>query len=530
MAIKNNTKIFIIFGLLTILAIAGFFRLWQLETLPGGLFPDEAANGQDAVLILQGEHAPFFERGLGRETLYFYLLAISISVLGIGVWQIHFVSALIGISTVLATWLLAKKLFNNKIAFLTSFFLAASTWHTTLSRTGFRAILIPLLSALFFYFVYLTYKEPLKNKRVLWAILSGISLGLGFYTYIAFRAMIGIIILLAIILFLIKKQIFKKFWREILIGFIAMFLVLSPLVIYFIDHPGSFTGRAGCVSIFNPDLNQGDVLGTFLDVCKKTFWMFFADGDLNWRHNVSGFSMLNPLLGFLFAVFILGSFLVLLREKFWRINDFKNNFLEKYFKYLFLIIWFGAMLGPEILSAQAIPHGLRAIGAIPAVFFFPAIVLNFFWKKIDSLIKSKNSKIFLALCFGILLTASLFYNYSLYFGISANSPGLYYAYRSDLTIVSNYLNQRNLKEKTYLVLDEYSVQTPDYLTIENNQPYILVDPATSYQTKLSLGDQIIFTQSTIFDTKKFKQEHPEAKIIKQKFNKFGQEIMRVYEY
>ncbi len=525
----KSQKLFIIFGLLVILAIAGFFRLSQIESMPGGLFPDEAANGQDAILILQGEHAPFFEKGLGREALYFYLLAVSTAIFGIGVWQIHLVSALIGILTVLAVWLLAKKLFNNKIAFLTSFFLAVSTWHVTLSRTGFRAILIPLLSCLFFYFLYSTYKEPIKKKRILWAVLSGISLGLGFYTYIAFRAIVGIIGLLAIILFLIKKQVFKKFWKEILIGLIAMFLVLSPLIIYFIDHPGSFTGRAGCVSIFSQDLNKGDVLGTFLEVCKKTFWMFFTEGDLNWRHNVSGFSMLNPLIGLFFASFIFACPIIFLKEKIWEIKNLKNK-LWKYFKYIFLIIWFGAMLGPEILSAEGIPHGLRAIGAIPAVFFFPAIMINFFWQKINSLIGSKNNKIFLAATFGILLLSSLLYNYTLYFGVSAISPDFHYAYRSDLTIVSDYLNQRNFKEKTYLVLDEYSVQTPDYLTTENNQPYILVNPERSYQTKLSPGDQIIFTQSTIFDTKKFEQEHPEAKMIKQKFNQFSQEIMRVYEY
>lgn len=96
-------------------------------------------------------------------------------------------------------------------------------------------------------------------------------------------------------------------------------------------------------------------------------------------------------------------------------------------------------------------------------------------------------------------------------------------------MVSNYLNGRNLKEKTYLVLDEYSVQTPEFLTAKNNQPYILVNPENSYQTELKQGDQIIFTQSTIFDAKKFKEYHPEAKVVKQNYNQFKQEIMRVVE-
>src|SRR4030042_6784767 len=145
--------------LLIILFIAAFFRLWQITRLPGGLFPDEAANGLDIVnYIFQGHHSPFFERGLGREALFFYLQAVSVALFGIGVWQLHFVSALIGILTVVATWFLAKNLFNERVAFFTSFFMATSTWHTILSRTGFRAILVPLLATLFFYFAYLTFK------------------------------------------------------------------------------------------------------------------------------------------------------------------------------------------------------------------------------------------------------------------------------------------------------------------------------------------------------------------------------------
>ena len=522
MALKNRNLIILLF----ILLIASFFRLWQITNIPGGLFPDEAANGLDIVnSIFQGHQSPFFERGLGREALFFYLQALSVLIFGIGVWQMHLVSAIIGILTVLATWFLAKKLFNTRIAFFTSFFLATSTWHTTLSRTGFRAILVPLMATLFFYFTYLTFKEVSGKKRIIFAVLAGLSFGLGFYTYISFRAMIAIIIFLAILIAIFERNVFKRFWREIIVGLVLMLLILAPLIAYFINHPGSFMGRAGYVSIFNSDQNKGDLIGTFLEVAKKTFLMFFTEGDLNWRHNVSGYSMLNPLVGAFFAFGFLYVLLIIIKG-FIKERPFQENPNQNYFKYLFLIIWFLGMLGPELVSAEAIPHGLRTIGALSAVFFFPAIMINFFWERITF---NFNRKIIFGLILGLALMLSLFYDYHLYFGVSANSPDFYYAYRSDLTVVSNYLNERNLKEKTFLVLDEYSVQTPEFLTTNNHQPYILVDPATSYQTQLQNGDQIVFTQSTIFDTKKFGEYHPEAKVVKQSYNQFNQEIMRVYE-
>jgi len=532
----------IILLVIILIIVAGFFRLWQINTIPGGLFPDEAANGQDALSILNGYHSPFFERGLGREGLYFYLLAGSIYLFGIGIWQIHLVSALVGIFTVLSTFFLGKILFNQRIAFLASFFMATSAWHITLSRTGFRAILVPLFSILFFYFAYRVFKEKIKNKRYLWATLAGVNLGLGFYTYISFRAIIGIIGLMTLAFLIFKRNVFKKYFREIIIALIFTFLTLSPLLIYFHEHPDAFVGRAGCVSIFNPDLNQGNLLGTFLEVFKKTILMFFTNGDLNWRHNVSGFSMLNPLVASLFALGFLFSLFKLLnvileraksrttstisplimgrKEEVW----FETLLQNDKFKHLFLIIWFLGMLTPELLTAEAIPHGLRAIGILPVVFFWPALTIDFFWRK------TKKFLITSTVVFSLLLSTSLLYNYNLYFKISGNSPDFYYAYRSDLTEISKYLNERNLKNKTYLVLDEYSVQTPDFLTAENNQPYILVNPEKSFQTNLSPNSQIIFTQSTIFDAKKYEKYHPEVKIIQRKFNRFGQEIMRVYSF
>jgi 4-amino-4-deoxy-L-arabinose transferase-like glycosyltransferase len=515
--------------LIVAILIASFFRLFILKSVPGGLFPDEAANGLDILLIFKGQHSVFFERGLGREALFFYLQAASVALFRIGVWQMHLVSALIGIFSIIALWFLAKKLFNTRVAFLASFFMATSAWHVTLSRTGFRAILVPLFSVLFFYFAYSIFKEGSGKKRLIFAILAGICLALGFYTYPSFRMIVPIVGVLFVVILIINREILKKYWPEMAIGFSIMLLILAPLLVYFIHHPGEFAGRAGYISVFNKDQNHGDLIGTFLQVAKKTFLMFFTHGDLNWRHNVSGYGMLNPWISFFFALGILYSVLIIALN-FFKKTFFKKEYLGNWFVYFFMIVWFLGMLAPELLTVESIPHGLRAIGVIPVAFLFAAMAIDIFLRKFESFFKSRNLSLFITLFLALIIITNLLYDYHLYFGISANSPEFYYAYRSDLTVVSDYLNQRNLKEKTYLVLDEYSVQTPEFLTAKYNQPYILVDPATSYQTILNLKDQIVFTQSTIFDAKKFAEYHREATIKKQAFNRFGQEIMRVYEY
>ena len=187
--------------------------------------------------------------------------------------------------------------------------------------------------------------------------------------------------------------------------------------------------------------------------------------------------------------------------------------------------WFWLMLVPEITTAEGIPHGLRLIGVIPALFILPAWLADKIWQKMKKLDRG-DVKVLVAVVF---LAGIFFYNFYLYFGVAASSPEYYYAFRSDLTVVSDYLNARNSKNQTYLALDKFSVQTVDYLTTETNNPYQLLVPEKAYAVRLKKGDQIIFTQSSLFDRLKFLEHHPEARLMREEQNKFGQIIMLVYQ-
>jgi 4-amino-4-deoxy-L-arabinose transferase-like glycosyltransferase len=195
------------------------FRTYKLFILPAGLFPDEAANGLDINLMEQGHLQPFYERGNGREALFFYMLWGSVKIFGRSPFAHHLVSALVGTLAVAACYFVTKEIFRLKAhssrltAYLAAFLMAVSSWHVVLSRTAFRANLIPLLSALTLWAMLkivtrdkqkVTSKQNPAAKSLfairysLFPILFGIFFALGFYTYIAFRIMIplvGILIL-----------------------------------------------------------------------------------------------------------------------------------------------------------------------------------------------------------------------------------------------------------------------------------------------------------------------------------------------
>lgn len=543
--------------LLILVAVAVFFRYTGISFLPNGLFPDEAANGLDVNSILNGYLQPFYERGNGREALFFYMLTPAVWLLGRTPLAHHLVSATLGILVVIFTYLLFKRWFTPRVAFLTGFFTAVSSWYVTMSRTAFRANAAPLFTLLFFYFATRVIQS--KNKKDYWAsaVLSGISFGLGFYTYITFRMMIPIVGLafLAVILYDFRQSqkwgLFKKFGKAFTASALSFIATMIPLGLYFFKYPEWLVGRSGQVSIFSENLNNGDVLGTFLAVLGKTFMGFITTGDLNWRHNVPGF----PFLSFLVApIFVVGMIFVIIqsiifvyrlisKNKDWLIG--KINF--KRFRFFIITIWLFLMLVPEVLTAEGIPHGLRLIGIMPVVFVFPALFIE---ELIHELPHQKTEtksfrKGLITLALVLFLGAEMLYSSYLYFGIAGNSPEYARAFRSDLTQVSKYLNLRNDKEKTYLVLDWFSEQSIQYMTTRTNQPYQVIDPATlwegpenirigrhdyeKYGLTLNPGDQAVFTQSTLHDIKAFEQYYPEAEQILEKQNRFRETVMVVYQ-
>lgn len=596
-----------------IILLAVFFRYYQIIQMPGGLFPDEAANGLDINLMQAGHLQPFYERGNGREALFFYMEWASVAVFGKGPWQHHVVSALIGVLSVLMCFLVTRKIFlmdnvgagfsrpgsGNKqlsseagghrpaptidalknratnIALLAAFLMTVSTWHIVLSRTAFRAILIPLFTSLVFYFLISAYQAKAGKKQLLYAFLTGASFALGFYSYIVFRIMVPILfVLLAWPLFPKIRE--RQFWRTIInyklliISFLVAFaIVIFPLAKYFNQHPGSFIGRAGQVSIFNPDLYTYDgvqftgkpplgiVAPVLIEVVKTQLLGFFTHGDLNWRSNISGYPFLSPLYSPFFGVGLIIITWLALRY------FFTPGRKSHYWKYFLLAVWLWGMLLPVAATAEGIPHGLRGIGMIPAVFIISAWVLYEFgliivklhkklwqhalyhykdpqWMKNHHFVPPRMRLVNIGLklivvCFCLALISQ---TYFLYFVYAANSPENFYFFRSDLTTVSNYLVERCNKQHTYLVLDEFWLQTTDYLTSDwhgnfqspCNIPYQKVQPENAYQlSNLTSQDEVIFTQSTMFDARKFKQYHPTFRLREEIRNKFGQSVLAVYK-
>lgn len=447
--------------LLLILAIAGFFRFWQLDSIPPGLYPDEAMNGNNALDSLKsGDFKIFYPDNNGREGLFIWLISFSFWLFGPSILSMKIVSALFGTLTVLGIYLLTKELFlqysensSRNIALLTSFFLAVSFWHINFSRISFRAIMIPFILSFGFYLLF----KGFRTKKILLFIISGVIFGLGFYTYISYRFIVVLGALTLILWWLVYKRQKKQKQFFILSGclLIAMFISALPIGIYFFQNPQDFFGRANDVSIFNyenPLLEFGKSVILHLG-------MFNFYGDANWRHNYSG----SPQLHWIVGIFFLAG--VILSTK----NFFKNdNFIPgpnlpgwqigaKFIAPWFLVSWLIIMLSANFLSAEGNPHALRAIGAIPAAYILSAVGAYWFSEKIKRFYRTKKeTKVFYFLIF-ILLASIAFNSFDKYFIQWADKDEVKNAFSKNFVEIGNYLNSLPNDIKKYVIVNQSGV-------------------------------------------------------------------------
>lgn len=421
-----------------ILAMAFFLRIYSIENTPPGIYPDEALNANEAVNALEtGVFKIFYETNNGREGLFINLIALSFSAFGIGIWQLKLVSTLVGALTVLGIYLLIKAIFSNLEAqppskselggsasklmvwtpLLATFFLATSFWHINFSRISFRAILTPLFLTFAFWMLFVAIK---KQKWYYFAV-AGIICGLGFYTYPAFRIAL-LLLFFAVCWHFFKAKNRKKYLINLLILFSASIIILSPLIIYSLQHQENFSERANQISVFRSESPYYEILKN----TTLTLGQFSIKGDCNWRHDYN----CQPLLFWPIGIFfIIGIFLA-----------FKNI---RRFYFAFLLFWFFISLLPAILTNEGIPHSLRSIGSIIPAYVFAALgfiyLLSYLEAEPPSKLGGSASKLISLLLAAILAYSAYFQIYT-YFNVWAKSETTKNQFNQHLIEAADYLN------------------------------------------------------------------------------------------
>ena len=367
--------------LVGLFALAAGLRFYDLNRLPPGLWFDEGLDGLNALSILHEQplrlyfdNREFFDGKAtnAEEPLFAYLLAISIAILGPTALALRVMSAFIGVLTVGVFYGMVRTIWDRRMALLSALLLAMFRWHVHFSRTAFRTILVPLFACLFFWLWW----TGIERKRKAHLILAGVILGLGFYTYFAFQLIVPVWLCYWFARWWREKEHRRELVRGLVWPALAAFVVLLPLIGYFVANPDVATGRVGTLSIFErkdesalqqlaPEQRAASAIRQLALNAWANVRQFWWRGDHVAKHNVPYMAVFDSLSSIIFAIGLLATLLGIRRDS----------------REVLILLWAAWLSCASIFSIGA-PNLLRTLGMVPAVILILANGFLFIGKAI----------------------------------------------------------------------------------------------------------------------------------------------------
>jgi hypothetical protein len=343
-----------------VLVIAAFLvRAVQLGSIPWVLAGDEASSGWAGIHILDGsETNPFAMGWYSFPALYFVIPAASIKLFGQTIAALRFPSTVAGALTVLMLYVYARRTFGLGVAAASAVYLAFFHFHVHFSRIGLNNIWDPLVMVI----VWVTLWHGWRHGDRRSFVLSGVTLGLGFYLYTSFRLLLVIIPIWLLAAFFIERPRLRGRLPGLTFMALSTLVVALPLGLFYLDHMDQFFAPMQRVSILGPWLSSemqrtGSSAGAILLDQFKTSTLAFTT--VNLRH---WYAIDHPMLFPLASTFFVFGVLLLLT----RLRDLR---------YIWLAAWMAGVVVAGALS-ESTPASQRYVMAAPAVCLLIGIGLS----------------------------------------------------------------------------------------------------------------------------------------------------------
>lgn len=434
-------------SLAAIVGLAAFLRLWQIQTQPGGLNPDEASEAWDAwkILHVPGFHPLFFDDDGGRESLFAYILAGVFRVFGDSATALRATSAVLGVLGVAVTPLALRR-FGRPVQLVGTAWAAGALWLICIDRDGFRNVLVPLVGTLALAALLTWLDRPGR----LTGFVAGAVCGLGLWTYQPLKL---IPLWVALWLLIIRWRDPERWMRlraSVIPGVLAYALVAAPIAYVAITDPTGYFNRSVVTSAGNPTYGYAELPIHWL----RTLLMFGITGDPNGRHNVADTPLLPPLVA---LIAILGA------VRCWRNRREPGHLL--------VLLGLPVFLVPGLLAAEGdAPHFLRALGLAPILAAMvglgaaEAVTLG------KGVLGEGRGRVAGVLVVVVALVAMTVQSGVLYFGRSATDR--YQPYSFDIVAVADAAREPG----TVVLIDHYSAPVVQFLD-RDVAPTVIDEPS-----------------------------------------------------
>jgi hypothetical protein len=243
-------------GITALLLVALLVRVVDLGHIPVNLGGDEGTQGLASLELVKAPLGnPFSTGWYSVPTLSVFAYGVTMQIFGATVTGLRMLSVLVGVATVLSTFLLGRELWGWKVGWASAAVLACSHYHLHFSRLGSNQI----GDGLFVTLALWLFVRGMRSRRAIHFALAGAVVGLGWYAYFGAR-LIGIIVVVYLAwLFLTGHRAQRlavfgvRHGRLLLVLLLAALVVTAPLLLYYAAHPDRLAARAGQVGILSAD-------------------------------------------------------------------------------------------------------------------------------------------------------------------------------------------------------------------------------------------------------------------------------------
>lgn len=352
----HNVKIYQKLGITLIFSVIIFFHIYNIGSIPRGLYIDESSVGYNADLIAKtgyDEHNElfplYFKSFFGERTLidplYIYTTSFVFLFTNPSEASLRFASFIFFIIFLFGFYFLTKELFKEQPSLIFYSVITAGflPWFFTFSRLAFPVISQLPMIILALLFLFKTFNK--NQHENFYAALCGIFSGLWVYTYGTARLTATIFIISVVIVYFSYKNLKK------ILTIIKWFLIiLIPYIVYFLQNPKSLFKRFEYITLFNnpaPSLNDKIWLfvKNYFSYIYDTNFLVFS-GDANFRHSIG--------IG---EIFITTFILYLIGILYFATKNF-SYFKENRFSIIILINFF---IAPIPISLIEPSHALRGL-------------------------------------------------------------------------------------------------------------------------------------------------------------------------
>lgn len=478
--------------------VGAFFRFYQLGNIPFIMENDEGMVGVQAINVLNGGMKSMFETFGGYGTLHFFIMAIPVKLFGQTLFSIRILTAIYGCITLVLIYLLAKEMFDQRVALISTALLSIAHLHLQFSRVSPSASsLDPMLTTLSMLFIY----RGIRSKHAVDWAFAGLVIGLGLYFYVGARVMIFIVFGFLALSLLFNRSSLRENWKNIGIMLLVFLITAAPMILWAFNHPDCFNARVSQVGIFQNGWVSQHIAETG-DSILQTLWiqllaslsmLFYSHPGWFYQANIP---TLGPLTGLCLAFGLLICVL--------KIHELRYSLLFSWF-------WVTLIMG-QVLQVDPQPSGYRTLGILPAVCILAAVVLV---RIIEGFVGQgiKHRKVLQTILLSLILVGEGYWNVWNYFGVWAQQ----FQYGDPLSqmqsLMGTYLGHQPEGTRVYITASSsYWVdgsQSFDYQRKTTN--YHMIDlPMEKIIPYLHLSDRtvFIFTPDRMNEIEILKQAFP----------------------